>query len=158
MHEVEIYGDDSILHADLEGQTHSVEIRPWLGTTHFRVRVDGAPYLVVVRRHEEAVLVTVGEEQYRLQVERKLPIGRKTSRSTSRIGRQEVKAPMPGLIVSVQAAPGDRIEQGRPVVIMEAMKMQMEIRAPTGGRVASVHVQPGQEVAGGTVLVSLEHS
>jgi biotin carboxyl carrier protein len=67
----------------------------------------------------------------------------------------EVTAPIPGLVVSVEVAEGDVVEQGRPVVIMEAMKMQSEMRTPMGGIVTAVHVKPGQEVMGGTVLVTV---
>jgi biotin carboxyl carrier protein len=55
----------------------------------------------------------------------------------------------------VEASAGEAVEQGRPLVVMEAMKMQSELRAPVAGRVAAVHVAPGQEVMGGTVLVTI---
>jgi len=60
------------------------------------------------------------------------------------------------VIVAVQAGLGSRIEEGAPVVIMEAMKMQMEIRATRAGRVSSISVQPGQEVAKGQILATLK--
>ncbi len=156
-YEVAVDGDRS-LRVTLEGHTHAVDLFPRLGTTHFRALIDGTSYHVVIRRQDDVVLVGIGEDQYRLQVARTLAVARRTSGQSEGSSRCDIKAPMPGLIVAVEAVPGDRIEQGRPVVIMEAMKMQMEIRAPQRGRVVAVNVQPGQEVTGGAVLASLLES
>jgi 3-methylcrotonyl-CoA carboxylase alpha subunit len=63
---------------------------------------------------------------------------------------------MPGLLVAVQVAAGAEVALGQPLIIMEAMKMQMEIRAPRAGRVRQVHVTAGEEITGGRLLVTLE--
>jgi biotin carboxyl carrier protein len=67
-----------------------------------------------------------------------------------------VVAPIPGLVVSVEVAPGQEVPAGAVLLILEAMKMHSEIRAPAAGRVAAVRVRAGQEVAGGAVLAVLE--
>lgn len=69
---------------------------------------------------------------------------------------QEVRAPMPGLLVAAPAAEGTRVEIGQAVAIMEAMKMQMEIRAVHAGTIKRVHVSPGQELSAGQLLVTME--
>ncbi len=155
-HEVEVGEDQRSYRVNLDGQPHTLEVLPYLGSTYVRVQVDGLWHVVTIRREAGDLLVGVAEDRYRVQVERALPIPRtRPARASTRV-LLEVRAPMPGLIVAADAAPGALIEQGRPVVIMEAMKMQMEIRAPVTGRVVAVSVQPGQEVAGGALLVSLE--
>jgi hypothetical protein len=68
----------------------------------------------------------------------------------------QVRAPMPGLVVAIQAEPGTAVVPGQPLIIMEAMKMQMEIRAPHAGVVREVRVIPGQDVAGNDLLVTVE--
>lgn len=154
-YEVAVDEDQGGYRMDLDGQPHTLEVLPYLGNTHVRVQVDGVRHVVTIRREAEDLLVGVAEDRYRVQVERALPIPRtRPAGASTRL--LEVRAPMPGLIVAADAVPGAQIEQGRPVVIMEAMKMQMEIRAPATGRVVAVSVQPGQEVAGGALLVSLE--
>jgi biotin carboxyl carrier protein len=70
-------------------------------------------------------------------------------------GPSRIAAPMPGKIVSVAVAPGQEVELGAPLVVMEAMKMQNEIQARRRGRVSRVLVQAGQAVEGGAVLVEL---
>ena len=67
-----------------------------------------------------------------------------------------VCAPMPGLIVRVEVQPGQAVEAGQGVVIMEAMKMENELRAEAPGVVSRVLVQAGQAVEKGAVLVEFE--
>jgi len=67
-----------------------------------------------------------------------------------------VCAPMPGLIVRVEVQPGQVVEAGQGVVIMEAMKMENELRAEAPGVVSRVLVQAGQAVEKGAVLVEFE--
>jgi acetyl/propionyl-CoA carboxylase alpha subunit len=65
-------------------------------------------------------------------------------------------APMPGSVVRVGAQVGDKITAGRPVVWMEAMKMEHAVTAPTDGVLAELNVQVGQQVDLGAVLARVE--
>ncbi|MDQ0470257.1 acetyl/propionyl/methylcrotonyl-CoA carboxylase subunit alpha [Labrys wisconsinensis] len=65
-------------------------------------------------------------------------------------------SPMPGLVIAVPAAPGDAVEKGAPLVVIEAMKMEHTIAAPRAGRVQSIAVAVGDQVAAGAELVVLE--
>lgn len=66
-----------------------------------------------------------------------------------------VYAKMPGKIVKLLAKVGDTVEQGTPVMVMEAMKMENEIRASISGSVANICVGEGQAVETGTLLMEL---
>ena len=65
-------------------------------------------------------------------------------------------APMPGTVIRVAVAPGDRVAARQPLVVLEAMKMETPVVAPYEAVVSSVNVAEGDRVAGGTVLVELE--
>ena len=67
-------------------------------------------------------------------------------------------APMPGSVVRVAVEPGQEVEAGQPLVVVEAMKMEHTVAAPRAGRVAEVRVAPGEQVEGGRVLVVLEET
>ena len=153
---VRVTGDGSMLQVSLDGQLVPVRLEPVVGSTHFRVTAGELRRSAVIRRSGGDIIVTLDDEQYRLRVEPAVPIARRTRMSAS--GAGEVKAPMPGLVVSVDVAEGDTVEQGRPVAVMEAMKMQSEMRTPLAGKVTAVHVKPGQEVMGGTILVTVAPS
>jgi len=65
-------------------------------------------------------------------------------------------APMPGKVSSVHVAPGDSVQAGQPLVIMEAMKMEHTITAPVASTVSEVRCAVGDQVDNGQVLVILE--
>jgi biotin carboxyl carrier protein len=71
-------------------------------------------------------------------------------------GPVEVRASLPGLVVALSAEVGDEVEEGHPLLTIEAMKMQNEVRAPHAGRVAHVAIAAGQTVATGELLLRLE--
>jgi acetyl/propionyl-CoA carboxylase alpha subunit len=68
----------------------------------------------------------------------------------------EVTAPMPGTVIRVLVAPGDEVALRDPLVVVEAMKMEMPLTAPRAGKVLAVHAAEGDTVARGVVLVELE--
>ncbi len=71
-------------------------------------------------------------------------------------GGDRVAAPMTGLVKSVAARPGARVERGAALAVMEAMKMEHTLRAPRDGTVAEVLTAVGEQVAEGAVLITLE--
>ena len=71
-------------------------------------------------------------------------------------GRVELKAMMPGRVVSVLVKPGDEIAAEQGVLTVEAMKMENEIRTPKAGRVIEVRVTAGHTVEKGEVLAIIE--
>ena len=63
---------------------------------------------------------------------------------------------MPGTVIRVVVAEGDRVEARQPLVVLEAMKMETPVVAPYEAVVRTIHVAEGDRVTGGTVLVELE--
>ncbi len=59
----------------------------------------------------------------------------------------DLRAPMPGQVLAVHAAPGDRVRSGDPVVVLESMKMELVLAAPVDGEVSEVTVAVGDQVA-----------
>ncbi len=75
---------------------------------------------------------------------------------SDRKGKRVVTAYMPGRVVAIAVTVGDAVEAGRPLVVLEAMKMQNEIQADRAGTVQRIFVVAGQTVEGGDPLVELE--
>ncbi len=67
-----------------------------------------------------------------------------------------LRAPMPGKVVALIAAPGATVEKGAPLLVLEAMKMEHTISAPCKGVVKSFHFAPGDQVSDGADLVDFE--
>jgi acetyl-CoA/propionyl-CoA carboxylase, biotin carboxylase, biotin carboxyl carrier protein len=61
-------------------------------------------------------------------------------------GDGTVRSPMPGTVLTVEAAEGQRVGAGQPLLVVEAMKMEHTVTAPAGGVVAEVMVKAGQQV------------
>jgi biotin carboxyl carrier protein len=68
----------------------------------------------------------------------------------------QIKAPMPGLVLKLFAEVGQTVQKGESVLILEAMKMENVIKAPGDGKIKSVSVQQGSPVEKNQVLIELE--
>ena len=81
--------------------------------------------------------------------------GRRQGSASAANASGDVLAPMPGAVLEVLVAEGDRVEQNQTVMIMESMKMELVITAPRDGVVRRVPVQPGDQVDRGMRLLEL---
>jgi acetyl/propionyl-CoA carboxylase alpha subunit len=71
------------------------------------------------------------------------------------LGKATITAPMPGTVLAVSVAAGDAVTAHDPLVVLEAMKMEMPVLAPFAATVTAVHVAAGEQVTSGAVLVEL---
>ncbi|MGR3547931.1 MAG: acetyl/propionyl/methylcrotonyl-CoA carboxylase subunit alpha [Roseovarius sp.] len=71
-------------------------------------------------------------------------------------GADTLRAPMPGAVVELRVAPGDRVAAGDTLVVLEAMKLLQSLTAPVSGIVAEIYCAVGDTVAGQTPLVKLD--
>ena len=74
----------------------------------------------------------------------------------ARASTRALTAPMPGTVIRVNVAAGDRVHARQPLVVLEAMKMETPLVSPYEAVVSAVHVAEGDQVAGGATLVELE--
>jgi biotin carboxyl carrier protein len=127
-----------------------------VGAGSFSVLIGARSFDFDVTPEGEDLLVTSRDGVWRINlVDEKRRVARAIlGRHLS--GRIELKAMMPGRVVSVLVSPGDEIEAERGVLTVEAMKMENEIRAPKAGRVVEVRVTAGQTVEKGEVLAIIE--
>jgi biotin carboxyl carrier protein len=65
-------------------------------------------------------------------------------------------SPMPGQVQKLLASPGDEVEAHQPLLVVEAMKMQLEIKAPGPGRLVKFLAREGEQVEAGVPLAELE--
>lgn len=148
----------------VEGDTITVNGRPFTvevaddGT----VLVDGIAYDVAL----EGETATVGGESYAMLVSGLVVAAAAPSPTTSgpatlpaaEAGAGAVLAIMPGKIIRVMVEPDQEVQEGDPVCVLEAMKMENELHAHQGGTVRAVHVKPGDDVEKDQVLVEIEHA
>ncbi len=75
--------------------------------------------------------------------------------STGTEGAVKITAPMPGTILDIRVKPGDSVNKGTIIIILEAMKMENEILSPQDATVSSVNVTKGQQVNSGDIMLTL---
>jgi biotin carboxyl carrier protein len=78
-----------------------------------------------------------------------------TSTAAGGKGGGAVKAPMPGKVLKIMVKEGDKVEEGQPLVILEAMKMEHVVCALRAGVVGALHASEGSVVSDGAVLAEL---
>ena len=124
-----------------------------------KVTVDGEEFEVDVERDGETRKVRVGGREFSIQVDEGVS-NEVTRRSTGRGKRRNrsgtISSSIPGKVVSLHAAVGDRVKEGEVLLILEAMKMQNEIQAPIQGTVSEVNCESGDSVEANVPLVIIE--
>ena len=123
-----------------------------------RVLLDGRPVAASIRREGGDIIVETTNHAgacYAFRVrDARAPKLERRGRGAER-SRGELHAPMPGLVIEVLARVGDEVDAGRPLVVVEAMKMQNAFVAPLSGRVTRIEVKPGMPVESGQLLLAV---
>jgi pyruvate carboxylase subunit B len=124
------------------------------------VRIGSDVFRVVAEKREGRGRFSLWVDGHRFEAEaldeRRRVLRDLTGAAAGPTGPAPIVAPMPGLIVRINVVPGDTVEAGQGVVVMEAMKMENELRAQAAGKVKNVLVTPGTVVEKGTLLIELE--
>ncbi|ADZ90038.1 sodium-extruding oxaloacetate decarboxylase subunit alpha [Marinomonas mediterranea] len=120
------------------------------------VEAGPAVYTVSVSGQSYVVEVTDGGDISQIQ-----PVGSASAAPVAAAapapasGGEDVPAPLAGNIFKVLVSPGQQVQEGETIMILEAMKMETEISAPKSGVVGSIYVKEGDAVQVGQALVSL---
>ncbi len=142
------------------------------GESEMTVTVDGRPVRVVIPGRtpdfDDLTWLMVGDRPLELSIDPDLGwLGFQHLRLSLEIrdldapvhrppsGDKRVKAPIPGLITRLPVQPGQAVQTGDPVAVLEAMKMENELSATASGVIEKVHAVVGQTVRQGEVLIEI---
>jgi len=159
VHEVSVRSESDAWMVTIDGTEHRVETIPGpVPPTHvagavvqeLRFTIAGRARLAIVARTRERILVAVGGRTHSFDLPDEQESGAGAMAGTGR-----VSAPMPGKVIAVLVAPGDRVEIGQPVIVIEAMKMETTLVADVTGEVTAVHVTEGDTVDADGPLVDV---
>ena len=138
----------------VDGRQLEIDMASIQGDHSYSLLIDGRSYTAVTATQGEQREVTVNGVSSAVAVEdEQLARLRGQVKSRRRAGGEQIKAPMPGRVVSISAAVGDAVESGQGVVVIEAMKMENELRAQSSGQVKEIRVGEGDTVDRNAVLV-----
>lgn len=152
--EIEINGENDLL---VNGQRMFIDFRSVVGQSVYSLIVNGKSYEALVQTTEEGLEVLLHGQLFQVSIEdeRQRLLRQSTDSAVVRHGEFHLKAPMPGLIVTVHVREGQEVKTGDRMIVLESMKMQNEISSPTDGTVRSLRIKPGDNVDQNQVLLTL---
>ncbi len=119
--------------------------------------IDNHPVEIYLERRRGGAIVTIGRHAFNYDVGPWRPGGaRPAGRTNLAAGLVRITAPMTGSVLEVKCEPGERVEAGATLLVIESMKMNNELRSPAAGVIESVPVVAGQRIKAGELLVSLQ--
>ncbi len=130
-------------------RSHAVVVRRF-GDGVLDLDIDGRQVRAVVAADGSRRLVALDGNVFSLE-----PVVRRGGKHGDHSG-DTLTAAMPGQVVTVHVAPGDHVEKGQALVLLEAMKMELHVGSPRAARVRSVKVAAGDVVKRGQTLIELE--
>lgn len=151
---VEILDDHHVLVDDVP---YRVDFDMVSGQSVFSLLVDGKSYESYVYPTEEGWQVLLHGLQYLAIVEdeREKRLRAHIGGGIIERGEYHLRAPMPGLVVTVPVAEGQAVAKGDVLVILESMKMQNELKSPRDGTVSRLRVRAGDSVEQRQTLLSV---
>ena len=130
-------------HLTINGKRYAVSVERGPGSNELDVTVDGETHRVGVEEEEKAASPAPRPSAARTPSPRSASVGGK------------ILAPLPGVVLSVEVAPGDSARAGDTLLVLEAMKMENVIQADSDCVVQAVHVAKGDKVDASQLLMEV---
>ncbi len=152
---IEELADAGVFEVNLGGKKIKADLRQ-AGPTSFSIIVGTRSFdLDVIRQGDDFVISSrAGVTRLTMEDARRRLMRSRGSREVS--GKVQMRAMMPGRVLSVAVKPGDQVEAQQGVLVIEAMKMENELKSPKAGKVIEVKVAAGQTVEKGELLIVIE--
>jgi acetyl/propionyl-CoA carboxylase alpha subunit len=142
----------------VNGKTVSIDSAK-LGNNRYNLIIDGKSISVEVISNEDKNLqIKINGKLYAPTIKdetdillEKLGLNIKAKKEV-----KELKAPMPGLVLDIRVEIGQKIKEGEPLMVLEAMKMENVLKSPSDVIVKSIAVSKGDAINKNTLLISFE--
>lgn len=134
----------------IDGKEYAVQVKSIVGDSA-QVEVNGKPYNVSVESDRPAAAAVPARKVTAA------PAAQKPAPAAAVVtgGAKAVTAPLPGVIIQVLAAPGQSVQRGQKIAVLEAMKMENDILAPADGQLQSIAVHQGDSVLEGALIATI---
>ena len=136
----------------INGNTYNVSIGD-IDDSVAQVEVNGVPYKVELEKAQAVKVVSAPRPSAAPRTESGNKVISKPSVSG---GANAVKAPLPGVVLSVNVKEGDTVKAADTVIVLEAMKMENAIHAGRDGKIKSINVKQGDSVLQDDLLIVIE--
>lgn len=144
-------------HVIVDGRTYEIDFQALAAQNLFSLIIDNKSFEAFVESEDDETRVLMRGSLYELKVadERAVRLAKSGGNTVAVAGDFHLKAPMPGLVVSVPVAEGQAVKKGDILVILESMKMQNELKSPRDGTVLRVKVKGGDSVEHNQIMLTI---
>ena len=130
-----------------------------LGVDHYSLILNGKSHYLTINKQPERYEITVDHYTHLVQVQDEMDIllekfGMQNN-TGSRVG--EIHAQIPGLVSQLFVKPGDNVDIGQKLLILETMKMENEIDSPITGIVNNIYIKSGDKVEKGELIMDINN-
>lgn len=144
-------------HVSVDGKVYEVDFESVSGQPVYSLIVDGKSHEAYVAQDDEHWQVLIRGRLYPILVEdeREKRLRSAAGGGVAETGEFLLRAPMPGLVVTILVEEGQPIQKGQVLLILESMKMQNELKSPRDGTMGRVRVKAGETVEQRQTLLSV---
>ena len=130
-----------------------------LGVDSYSLLLNGKSHYLTINKQPERYEITIDHYTHLVQVQDEIDILLEKfgmqSNTSSHAG--EIHAQIPGLVSQLFVKPGDNVDIGQKLLILEAMKMENEIDSPVSGIVNNIHIKSGDKVEKGELIMDINN-
>ena len=144
-------------HIIVNGKIYQVDFESVSGQPVYSLIVDGKSHESYVQQGDDNWQVLLRGRLYPVVVEdeREKRLRAAAGGGVAESGEFHLKAPMPGLVVTIPVAEGQEVKKGQVLLILESMKMQNELKSPRAGTIGRIRVKSGESVEQKQTLLSI---
>ena len=153
--QVNIVRDGGNIVAKIDNREYRLESSE-VGQNVHLFKVDGKIYEIFVTALGDSFRISMDRNELDVKIIDPKKLRGSGSNSGDTDGVAEIKTMMPGKVVRFVANPGQDVEKGDGVIVVEAMKMQNELKSPKAGTLKEFRVSEGDTVSAGDVLALVE--
>lgn len=151
---VEIVDDK---HVRVDDKLYEIDFETVSGQPVYSLIVDGKSHESYIYQEDDNWQVLLHGRLYPVTVEdeREKRLRAAAGGGVAETGEFHLRAPMPGLVVTIPVTEGQEVKRGQVILILESMKMQNELKSPRDGTIGRIRVKPGESVEQKQTLLSV---